>query len=98
MSAALFLPIFVLVFGLLIPLGAVTADHAQVHAVLRNPIIMLVLFGVLTLSLFHWAHRFRHVLIDGFRLRPFALPISVACYGTAAIGAVITAVVAIGVR
>lgn len=91
MSAALFLPVLVLVFGVLVPLGAAPPEYDHLYAVLSNPLIKLVLFGVLTLSLFHWAHRFRHVMIDGFRLRPLAPVISVLCYAAAAGGAVLIA-------
>ncbi|AEF41404.1 fumarate reductase subunit FrdD [Hoyosella subflava] len=89
MSAALFLPVLVLLFGVLAPLGVVSPSHEHLYSVLSNPLTMLVLFGVLSLSAFHWAHRFRHIMSDGFRLRPLAGVISIACYGVAALGTVV---------
>jgi fumarate reductase subunit D len=54
-----------------------------------NPVGRIVLFGVAALTFFHWAHRFRHVLID-VGLRRFSLALAVACY-LAALGGTIWA-------
>jgi fumarate reductase subunit D len=52
-----------------------------------------VLFGVAALIFFHWAHRFRHVLID-VGLRRFSLALAVVCYLTALGGTAWAGVVA----
>ena len=88
MSAVL-MPILVLLFGVAIPLGWMAApDHGRLLAVFGNPISRLVLFGLCTLSLFHWAHRFRHTLYDGLQIKHLNEVIAVACYGTAIAGSV----------
>ena len=38
-----------------------------VHEV-DHPLVRLALFGLIMLSLFHWAHRFRYTLYDGLQL------------------------------
>jgi fumarate reductase subunit D len=57
-----------------------------------NPIARLVVFGVAFLTFVHWAHRFRHTLID-VGLKGFERYIAVCCYGAALVGSVWTGVV-----
>lgn len=93
MVAALMVPILLFLFGLAFPLGLLSApEHAHLYAVLRNPITRLVLLGLCTLALFHWAHRFRYTLYDGLQLKRYAVPIVALCYGGAVVGSVIAAV------
>jgi|SRR6516225_2559118 fumarate reductase subunit D len=87
--AALLLPILVLLFGLVFPLvpdAAPRYDHLL--AVLRHPITRVVLFLLCTLSLFHWAHRFRYTLYDGLQIKHLNALINLACYGGAIVGSV----------
>ena len=91
-AAAMFLPVLMFIFAVAVPLGLVTApgfDH--VHGVLASPVTILVMFGVLTLSLFHWAHRFRFALYDGLQIKHVKELVAVLCYGAAAVGSVLTA-------
>ena len=83
--SAILMPIMVLLFGIAFPLGWLPPPtHARMLAVLANPITSLVLFALCVLSLFHWAHRFRHTLHDALRLgHPM---IAVLCYGGAVVG------------
>lgn len=60
--AALLMPIAILVTGIAVPAGWVSAD--SLLALVRHPLGRLVLFGLVSLSLFHWAHRFRYALVD----------------------------------
>lgn len=91
-AAALFLPVLVLLFGVAFPLGWVSApDHRDLHAVLAHPLTLLVLFGVMMLSLFHWAHRFRYTLQDGLQLKHLGALIALLCYGGAAVGTLVAA-------
>jgi fumarate reductase subunit D len=58
-------------------------------AVLGNPLTRLALLGLCVLSLFHWAHRFRHTLHDALRL---AHPmIATLCYLAAVAGSALAA-------
>lgn len=92
MVAALLVPVLLLLFGVAFPLGWLDApDHAHLLAVLRNPITLLVLFGLCVLALFHWAHRFRYTLYDGLQLKRAAGLIITLCYGGAVAGSVVAA-------
>ena len=94
--AAFFMPVLILLFGILGPLGLLSANALSrdrllsylvsmpmhLHLALRGFIMVLVL-----LSLFHWAHRFRFTLFDlGFKVARGA--VAVVCYGSALAGSV----------
>ena len=84
MAAALVLPVLLFLFGLAFPLGLLGApDHAHLLAVVRHPLTKIVLFGVIVLALFHWAHRFRFTLEHGLQLGRFDRVIAPCCYCTA---------------
>lgn len=86
--AAVVLPVLVLVFGFVYPLGWVTPpEHSHLAAVVSHPVTLLVLLGVFTLLLVHSAHRFRYTLYDGLQIKQQRL-IAVLCYGTAVAGVV----------
>jgi fumarate reductase subunit D len=88
--SGMLMPVLVLILGLAIPLGWVNPPTFDaVRALVANPIAALVLFALCTLSLFHWAHRFRHTLFDGFQVKHEA--ITVLSYGAAVVGSVIAA-------
>ena len=87
MLAALFLPVHVLLNGLVIPLAGIEAPRYEAFlALARHPLTRLYLFGLISLSLFHWAHRFRFTLYDGLQLKHLEQLITVLCYGSAIIG------------
>ena len=92
-TAALFLPVLVLIFGLAVPLGWLAPGPDHLHAVLANPLTLLVLFGVSVLSLFHWAQRFRYTLFDGLKLKDHQRLINIGCYTIAVLGSIAVAVV-----
>lgn len=90
MAAALALPMLLLLFGVLIPLGLVDApDPAHLVAVVRNPVTRIVLAGLFILALFHAAHRFRFTLEHGLQLGRMDRIIAVCCYGAAALGSIV---------
>lgn len=96
MVAAMLVPVLLLLFGIVFPLGWLSApSHDRLAAVLTHPVTLLVLFGLCVLALFHWAHRFRYTLYDGLQLKKAAPVIAVLCYGGAAAGSVIAAIVLI---
>jgi fumarate reductase subunit D len=94
MAAALAMPILILLFGVVFPLGLVSApNYAELHAVLAFPLVRLVLLALFVLSLFHWAHRFRYTMQEGLQLRRISSLIAVLCYGGAIVGSGIAAYV-----
>lgn len=96
--SALFLPVLMALFALAIPLGWLSAPpHGPLLALLGNPLIAIVLFGVFVLSLFHWAQRFRYTLFDGLGLKAYQRLINTVVYAVAVVGSVWAAVVLVGV-
>ena len=58
---------------------------------MTNPVTRLYLFAVISLPLFHWAHRFRYTLYDGLQLTHLTELIAVLCYGAALLGTAMAA-------
>lgn len=95
--AALFLPVLAFLFAFAIPLGWIDAPSFEhLDAVIGNPLTKLVLLGLFVLMLVHAAHRFRYTLYDGLQVKEKTL-VAVACYGGAAIAALVTARVLLSV-
>lgn len=87
MVSALLVPVLLVLFGVVFPLGALAPpEHAYLVTVLRHPLIRIVLLVLCVLSLLHWAHRFRYMLFDGLQLTRLRTPINLACYGGAVAG------------
>ena len=86
------LPIHILVQGILVPVGAVSsADFARrLVNLLGNPIVRLYLLVLLSLPLFHWAHRFRYFLFD-LGIHGGRMVLAWLCYGAAVIGTILAA-------
>jgi fumarate reductase subunit D len=90
--SAMLMPILILLLGVLMPLGlAPSPSRDRMLALLGNPIVALVLLALCVLSLFHWAHRFRHGLYDGLQIKHLNEVIAAASYGIAVVGSVFTA-------
>jgi fumarate reductase subunit D len=90
--AALALPVLVLLFGLAMPLGLVTPpDHAELLALLRNPLTRLGLLAICALSLVHAAHRMRFTVQHALQLGRYDAPIAAICYGAALVGSAVAA-------
>jgi len=88
--SAMLMPILLFLFGIAYPLGWVAAPgHEQIMTVLAHPLTRLVLVAFCVLSLFHWAHRFRHTLYDGLQIKHLNEVIAVITYGAAVIGSCI---------
>ncbi len=87
--SATLMPILVLLLGVAFPLGWASApDYEHMRAVVAHPLTRLVLLALSVLSLFHWAHRFRHTLYDGLQIKHLNEVIATSCYGGAIIGSV----------
>ena len=86
MLAAFLLPAAVLVLWVAAPLGWVDVTvYDTFGALVHHPVARLALFGFVSLSLFHWAHRFRYTLYDGLQLYHLKDLIATLTYGTAAV-------------
>jgi fumarate reductase subunit D len=90
--SAMFMPVLLLLFGVAFPLGWLTPpSHARMLLLLGNPLVGLVLFVLCVLSLFHWAHRFRHTLYDGLQIKHLNEVLALLTYGAAVVGSVAAA-------
>ena len=95
MVAAMVLPILIIITGILVPFGLAGDDplnFERIHSALSHPFIRLVLFIVIVLPLFHWAHRFRFTLVD-VGLKSVRTPVAIFCYGGAIAGTIVSIVV-----
>jgi len=91
-SAFLF-PIHILLLGLAFPLGWLDApDYEALMTLVRNTLVRWYLFVLISLPLFHGAHRFRYTLYDGLKLKHLEPIIFTACYGTALLGSLAAAI------
>jgi len=90
--AALLFPIHILLSGFAIPLGWIPApSYDTLLELARHPLTRLYLLVLVSLPLFHAAHRFRYTLYDGLKLKHLTPLIVVMCYGTAFLGTVLAA-------
>src|SRR5262249_162514 len=80
MIGALFVPGLIVLTGFLIPLG-LRGDSERVQSLFNCPWMRLLLFVVISFSLFHWAHRFRYILFD-LGLHGGKGIVAFLCYGT----------------
>ena len=93
MISAMVFPVLLLITGFLLPFElAGDGTFERIHVALKHPLIKLILFFVISLPLFHWAHRFRFTLVD-IGLKHVSLMITVCCYGGAILGSILTIIV-----
>lgn len=81
MLAALAWPVIATVLWVAGPLGWI--EVADLAGLVLHPASRVVLFFLITLSFFHWAHRFRYTLYDGLQLYHLGPLIATLCYGGA---------------
>ena len=94
MVAAMVFPVLIIITGILVPFGLAGDDplnFERIHSAVSHPFIKLVLFTVISLPLFHWAHRFRFTLVD-VGLKSMSTLISILCYGGAIAGTIVSLV------
>jgi fumarate reductase subunit D len=94
MAAAMVLPAVAFVLWVAGPAGWVDVGYDALAATFRHPVTRIVLFGLVTGSLFHAAHRFRYTLYDGLQLYHLNALIAVLTYGLATALSALAAVVA----
>ena len=96
MVAAMIFPILIIITGILIPFGLAgdnPLNYERIHtAVAHNNYVKLIFFIVISLPLFHWAHRFRFTLVD-VGLKSISTLISILCYGGAITGTIVSAII-----
>ena len=94
MIAAMMFPILIIITGILVPFGLVGDDplnFERIRDAVSQPLVKLILFTIISLPLFHWAHRFRFTLVD-VGLKSVSTLISILCYGGAIAGTIVSAV------
>lgn len=84
MIGALFVPALILITGLLWPFLR-PGEGDVVRRLLVHPLTKVFLVAVISLSLFHWAHRFRYILFD-LGVKGGRTAVAVICYGSAIVG------------
>src|SRR5215471_756796 len=85
--SGLLMPALVLLLGVVFPLRWLEPpSHDRMIQLLGNPLAQVVLLALIVLSLFHWAHRFRHTLYDGLQIKHLDEMIAAASYGVAVVG------------
>ncbi len=93
--AAFLVPVHIALGGVALAAGWTREAFAydRILALVSHPLSRIYLFGLISLSLFHWAHRFRYTLAEGLHLKTAWLPVPIACYGSAIVGTVLAAIV-----
>jgi fumarate reductase subunit D len=92
--AALLIPAHVAILGIAYAAGWLPDDALSYERVLhlvRNPITKLYLLALVSLPLYHWAHRFRFAIHHQFGIHGLKRLIAVGCYGTAIAGTIAAA-------
>ena len=91
--AALFIPVHVLVQGILGPLNIVPVVDRHYDtwiSILGNPIVKLYLLTLIAVPFFHFAHRLRYLLVDFGVHAAKTVPAQVIFYGGAVAVTVLT--------
>lgn len=92
--SALILPVLLLFFCIAIPFGWIEPpDYKNLHHLIEPLLTRLGLLIIISLSLFHWAHRFRFTLHEGLQLHKYSRFIAITCYGSASVITLFTAYV-----
>lgn len=84
--AAFLVPVHIFIFGFAVPLGWLV----DTGAIYRHVWVKLYLFVLISLPLYHWAHRF-YFTVNDMHLGVPRKPLALLCYGGAVIGTFVTA-------
>jgi fumarate reductase subunit D len=91
--AAIFIPVHVLLQGILGPLGVVSVVDRHYDTwtrVLSNPLVKLYLLVLIAVPFFHFAHRLRYLLVDFGVRAARGVPAQVVFYGGAIVVTLVT--------
>ncbi len=91
--SAMLVPALIVITGILLPLGFI-AGPESFRLLVDHWLTRLLLFIVISLSLFAWAHRFRYLLFD-LGLKGGRTAVAVLCYGSAIAGGIVTGAIAL---
>jgi fumarate reductase subunit D len=96
--AALLAPVLILLTGIAAPAGWIdrAVAYDRLLTIIAHPLARLLLFGLISLSFLHGAHRLRYTLPEGFGLERASAAVAVVCYGTAVAGTLAAAVILLG--
>jgi len=81
--AAFFIPVTIILTGVAIPAGLI--DVGKFNELIRHPLARVYLFVLISLPLFHWAHRFRYAVVD-LGLKGLDRVLALLFYGLAIVG------------
>ncbi len=81
--AALFVPITLILTGMAVRASWIRED--DLFTLIHHPLTRLYLFVLISLPLFHWAHRFRYAAKD-LGLKGLGVVLPIVCYGAAILG------------
>lgn len=81
--SALLLPALLVITGFAIPWGWFNPSYDHLRALLDPWYSRILVLVIVSLSMFHWAHRFRFTLHEGLQLHPYDKAIAALCYGFA---------------
>ncbi len=95
MIGALCVPALIVITGFLLP-WLRPHDAEKVQHLVNHPLTRVLLFVVISLSFFHWAHRFRYILFD-LGLKGGRTAVAAVCYGAAIVGTVLAVLLLLGV-
>jgi len=85
--AAFLFPVHLFLTGIAFPLGWLDpVPYDRGLALMNSPLVKLYFLVLISLPLFHWAHRFRYTLYDGLQIKHLTLLIVTLCYGSALAG------------
>jgi fumarate reductase subunit D len=93
MVDALLIPAFIVITGVLLPLGLLRGPQA-VQTLINHPLSRALLFVVISLTFIHAAHKCRFLLFD-LGLKGSATAIAFVCYGSAIVGTIVAGAVAL---
>jgi fumarate reductase subunit D len=81
------LPIHILMFGILFPLGVLDdPGYDWMHTLFSNPLTRIYLVVLCFFGFFHAAHRIRLTLVDFFRIKHLEMALGWILYAAALIG------------
>lgn len=94
--AAVLIPIHVAILGIAFAAGWLPRRafaYERMVDLVRHPLTKLYLLALVSLPLYHWAHRFRFAVHHQLGIHRWRRLVAVACYGTALVGTALTALV-----
>ncbi len=86
--AAFFIPITLVLTGIAVPAGWISTEGLR--ELVAHPFARLYLFVLISLPMFHGAHRFRYVVAE-LGLKRLHGVLAVVCYGSALVATVLAA-------